>query len=706
MTAISPELTRAVERYGRPNAIELAARAVAEREDVVARFPVNAWPDMPLERYALGVGDPRTYCGTLEFHTPHLGSIRGGSARKHIIYYRRESGAWWLAGPLAELEPHQAWERVRHQFVDAITAARDGDVDGLDRFALLRSGPALVTKTLAIYAPDHFLRINSGDHIRRFIRLLGENPLPDAPSWVLNRQLKRLVEQAGPFAGWDQEEVLQFFYTYLDPRTGDQSILKISLGENARVWDDCLAERRIRIGFSEVSDLRGFTSDDDLFTAVEAAYPDKGASYQRKLTRQLLRYRDLPSGTRIVANRGTSEVLGLGTVTDEGYRYDETLPEYRHVVGVDWDTSYAQHLEVPARGWVPTFNNVSAAQWATIQQGRRRAPGGAEDRPALEPVSPPVPDQVEDVLRAVRRKGQVIIYGPPGTGKTRLALISAMVLIGRGTAVLGDDGDRSDSIKAILDGTDESSQVVLTSFHPSLGYEDFVEGYKPAQTGRGGLELVRRDGLFLTICDLARKNSEAEYVLIIDEINRADLARVLGELVTLLELDKREVVTARLAVSGRTFAVPRNVRIIGTMNTADRSVAHLDAAVRRRFAFIEAAPDSAVLESAVGPLNLASLLDELNERLRRHISRDHQLGHAFLLENDLPVDSADAVAAAFYHDVVPQIEDYALGDRDVLARILGEQLVGPDGQVITLEPEDLLSALATEFSADVATLDA
>ena len=391
---------------------------------------------------------------------------------------------------------------------------------------------------------------------------------------MLNRQLKRLVEQAELFSGWDQEEVLQFLYTYLDPRTGDQPILKISPGQNARVWNDCLSGRRIRIGYGEVPDLRGFTSDDDLFTAVEVAYPDKGVSYQRKLTRQLLRYRDLPPGTRIVANRGTSTVLGVGVVTDEGYRYDENLPEYRHVVGVDWDTSYAQQLEVPARGWVPTFNNVSAGQWATIQQGRRRTAGETTDRSGLDPVCPLVPDQVEEVLRALRRKGQVILYGPPGTGKTRLALIAAMVLIGQGNAVLGNDGERSNSIKAVLDATDESAQVVLTSFHPSLGYEDFVEGYKPAQTGRGGLELIRRDGLFLTICELARTKPGAEYVLIIDEINRADLARVLGELVTLLELDKREVVTARLAVSGRTFAVPGNVRIIGTMNTADRSVAH------------------------------------------------------------------------------------------------------------------------------------
>lgn len=708
MTSISAELAAVVQRYGRPDASAAEERAAEEHADLIQRFPLERWSRLPLEHYALGTGvDPVPYCAMLEYRTPYLGSIRGGSARKHIIY-RQNTGEWWLAGPLSDFEPHEAWERLRHEFVAAIEAAQAGRLDDLDRFALLRSGQALVTKTFAVYAPQHFLRAYSGDHLRRFIGLFGGTPEPDATSWVLNRQLKALVEAIEPFASWSQEQVLAFLYTHLDPRAGDEQVWKIAPGKNARLWPECLSRQNIRVGFGRITDLRTFTTDDALVAALESAYPDKGAAYQRKLARQLLRFRDLSPGVRIVANNGTSEILAVGTVTEEGYRYDESLPEYRHVVGVDWDTSYAQHLAKPARGWVQTFNNVTSEQWAAILRDRD-ARLDVDGRRTEPKNALPVPVQAQRLLSALERKGQVIVHGPPGTGKTRLALTAALVLTGRVEAATGSPAERSEAIRDMLapdNGLEgRMPRVVMTSFHPSLGYEDFVEGFKPVPTSHGGLALEMTDGLFLRVCDAAKQHPEEMFVLLIDEINRADIARVLGELVTLLEMDKRENVTVRLPVSGRTFSLPRNVRIIGTMNTADRSVAHLDAAVRRRFGFLAAPPDVTVLEAVVGPLNLASLLGELNQRISRHLTRDHQLGHAHLMADDVPVDSADALAAAFYQDVVPQLEDYALGDRELLASLLGDEILDHDGQIVQLEPEDLLVTLAKEFAADETVID-
>lgn len=257
---------------------------------------------------------------------------------------------------------------------------------------------------------------------------------------------------------------------------------------------------------------------------------------------------------------------------------------------VAWDTSYAQHLNLPARGWVSTFGNVSAPLWATIQHERADSADNLTDGTP----TPPVPSDVSQVLAALDRKGQVILHGPPGTGKTRLALSAALALKDQHGAIDAGRDERAAALRKLMNGTsagstdDAMAPVTLITFHPSVGYEDFVEGYKPQPvddgTKNGALSLVRTDGLFLILCREAERHPDRTYLLIIDEINRADLPRVLGELITLLELDKRGM-AIRLPVSGHRFRVPENIRIIGTMNTADRSVAHLDAAIRRRFGF-------------------------------------------------------------------------------------------------------------------------
>lgn len=706
MSPRAPELDAALARSERPDVSDYLTRVAEERAGVLADFPLEAWPELPLERYAMGTESPQApYCTVLEYRTPHLGSIKGGSAHKHIIY-RTNTGEWWRAGPLDDLEIGEGWRQLRGEFVAALHAVRNGDLADLDALPLLRWGQALVTKTLAIYAPDKFLRVYSGEHIRGFIRLFGGTPLPGAPSWELNRQLKELIEKDSAVSAWDQEEVLQFLYTKMDPRPSGEQIFKIAPGENARLWDECFRDGVIRVGF-ETGDLSQYTSVEALMNRLHEIDPTKKEPHLKGLARQLLRFRDREPGTRIVANRGTSEILAVGTVNDEGYRYAPELDEYSNVLGVDWDTSYSQRLETPVRGWVSTFGNVSPSLWRTIQQGRHSRTGGADEPGEPEPPRPVLPPDVSQVLDALKRKGQVILHGPPGTGKTRLALNAALALMHRESALTADRAERSAALDDLMSSvasaskTDAMPRVTMSTFHPSLGYEDFVEGYKPRPNAQGGLSLECTDGLFHRLCTAATDDPEHTYLLVIDEINRADLPRVLGELVTLLELDKRGI-CVELPVSGRKFRVPGNIRIIGTMNTADRSVAHLDAAIRRRFGFVPVPPDPAAVAANVGALALSSFLTQLNHRLSVHLDRDLQIGHAFLLSEDMPLDSPEELHAAFYHDIVPLLEDYALGDDDLLTRLLGTELV-VSGQVVVLSPEDLTVTLAKEFDAGINT---
>jgi 5-methylcytosine-specific restriction enzyme B len=263
MSSREPKLDEALARFGRSEVSEQIARAEEERAKVLAAFPVEAWPELPLERYALGTDAKEApFCAVLEYRTPHLGSIKGGSAHKHIIY-RTNTGDWWRAGPLEDLDLGEAWRELRREFVVALHAVRSGELAELDTLPLLRWGQALVTKTLATYAPDTFLRVYSSEHIRRFIRLFGGEPLPGAQAWELNRQLKKLIENDPAVGKWDQEEILQFLYTHLDPRASSDQVIKIAPGENARLWNECLRDGVIRVGW-ETGDLSQYTGTDGL----------------------------------------------------------------------------------------------------------------------------------------------------------------------------------------------------------------------------------------------------------------------------------------------------------------------------------------------------------------------------------------------------------------------------------------------------------
>ncbi|MFD4402352.1 AAA family ATPase [Nocardia sp. NPDC058499] len=680
------DIQAAVAEFDRSAYSERLATGEGQRQQIVEHFPLDEWPSMPLERYALGVGQgsEMTYCRLLEFVATEFGSISGGSAGKHMLY-RHKSGEWRLAPPLMGLGVDEAWQRLRGEFVTAFKAVERQAFAELDDLEILTSGQALATKSLTAYYPQHFLPIYSSTHLRKFIALLGGTPERNAPAWRSNRQLRELVRKEPALEGMSSSEVMRFLYASFDPREQKRVVWKIAPGPGARLWEECRTHKYIRVGWDEVGDLTQYTSDTELKHALDTELPDRPGGNLTK-ARNLVAFRDLEPGDRIVANQGKSHVLAVGTVSG-GYYFDEDLTEYRHVVPVDWDTSLAQDLAEPQNGWVPTFAKVPEQLFAQLARPRTVSGATSEFDPAVE-----IPAAITRVQDALARKGQVILYGPPGTGKTRLALQTALAATGK-SATLGNRAE-SQAISHMLG----SDKVQLVTFHPSYGYEDFVEGYKPVDTPNGhGLRLQLTDGLFHNLCTAAA-DSDDTFLLIIDEINRGDLPRIFGELVTLLETDKRGI-TLRLPISKRTFTVPPNVRIIGTMNTADRSVSHLDAAIRRRFAFVEIGPDPDAVSGSVGPLDLASFLTFLNTRIADHLDPDHQIGHAYLLSNSEPLATDEELAAAFYHDIVPLLEDYCVGRVELLRELLGDLIDQDTGRPAQIAVADLAAALAAEFTA-------
>ncbi|MBD2242907.1 AAA family ATPase [Nostoc sp. FACHB-888] len=238
-----------------------------------------------------------------------------------------------------------------------------------------------------------------------------------------------------------------------------------------------------------------------------------------------------------------------------------------------------------------------------------------------------IAESLERWIRIIHRKGQAILYGSPGTGKTYIAEKLAQHLIGGG------------------DGFSE-----LVQFHPAYSYEDFIQGIRP-QSQNGILAYPLVPGRFVEFCKKA-ESREDTCVLIIDEINRANLAQVFGELMYLLEYRDREISLA----GGNRFRIPKNVRIIGTMNTADRSIANIDHALRRRFAFIELRPNYDVLrryhlKTGFAVEGLINILQQLNQAIA---DKNYEIGILFFLTDNLREDIEDI----WCMEIEPYLEEY------------------------------------------------
>jgi len=289
-------------------------------------------------------------------------------------------------------------------------------------------------------------------------------------------------------------------------------------------------------------------------------------------------------------------------------------------------------------------------------------------------------------IRLLMERQNVVFFGPPGTGKTHAAF----------------------SVKAEWARRFGDDSVFPVTFHPSYGYEDFVQGFRPSQETTGVFEL--QPGILLLASDRAESflSSGRKVLLLIDEINRGDVSRIFGELITYIEPDRRGQPFFLAQTPSSTRTIPPNLYLLGTMNTADKSISLLDVALRRRFAFVEFPPDSAAFgrisewRSEVGGISLGRLLDVLNQRLADSgIEPDRALGHALLrVAADSP-DPVEALERRFLLDVIPLILEYCYLDRGRVSRILSG-LVDQAGRLIRRSPDDFIGALASLTSPEPA----
>ena len=436
-----------------------------------------------------------------------------------------------------------------------------------------------------------------------------------------------IADESGPL-GPDDE-------AWYRERFGNVDIWALSSGNGARLWPAFLEHRNAAIGWDELDDLNEYESKE----AVVKALADSGMG-QNPSIRALAVWEfvnEVKKGDVFLAKKGRDVLLGWGKVTGD-YVHDPERPAFRNLRSVEWHpfptpvrlddpiTTKTLTRFTPYKKWLRTV-------FALIDADTQKSDVETAD-PQTRPYDMPTAlaglfmedTQFSRILDSIALRKNLIIQGPPGVGKTFIAQRIAWCLIGR----------------------KDLRPIEMVQFHQSYAYEDFVQGWRPTETG--GFRL--RNGVFFEFCERAAENPETPFVFIIDEINRGNLSRIFGELLMLIEADKRgSEYGIRLTYSppGKPFNVPENVHLLGLMNTADRSLAIVDYALRRRFAFETLRPAYGtwkfrdhLLEADVERA-IVDRIERNMSALNQRICEDKDLGPGFQIGHSyfVPQDAAD-----------------------------------------------------------------
>jgi 5-methylcytosine-specific restriction protein B len=654
-----------------------------------------------------------------EFSSPKLGSIAGGSAHKFGLFRKQDTGQWVAGSPQKEqvLALEQAIQRARmhrDQLVWGAEYLERFSSDGNDAdYARLqqemeRNAPAIQDsawghKYFSILYPEKLDDFHSPDYQRfHLLKLLQLPPQLQPPS-----QAKKRYLAAGRFVALAQSVAIPMnnLTTVLNIRDERNPYNYWRIGTTRRddghdFWPLMRDSNCVAIGWLETGDLTNVTNDTSGKETIKAKLlsqnPSMAPQVAGKAAQQLFYLRHtiafkakLVPGDLVLASNGAS-VLGIGRVTGQ-YSYEPASP-FPHRRPVEW-LSLEEWQQPDIEGLQTTVyrmrKDVNLLQAEKQIYGREPIisippslqPPEEDNVPPL-PSQPsplaPLPDIPARIQAILERKGQVILYGPPGTGKTYWAEFAAHELAARANYRKPFDQLEGGQKEGIL-GTKEQANgtVRWCSFHPAYGYEDFLEGFRP-QPIHGQMHFILRDGIFKTLCKDAQVRPDQKFYLIIDEINRGDIPRIFGELLTVLEKNKRGK-PILLPLTGKLFSVPSNVYIIGTMNTADRSIALLDTALRRRFSFLELMPDISFLgNTVIDGIPLGPWLAALNKRIFEHVGRDArnlQLGHSYLMEGGHAIDNFATFVRIIQEDIFPLLEEYCYEDYTKLQSILGSNFV-------------------------------
>ena len=467
-----------------------------------------------------------------------------------------------------------------------------------------------------------------------------------SPSELVNRENKEAdkekeeVTQAAALGDADVETVRYWLY---------------APGRGACMWDEFHLRGIMGLAWGEIGDLTAYAHKEDLKAQMLQTYPENGT--QKNDIHALWQFaNEMKPGDVVFVKKGRSEILGRGIVAGD-YVYDPEGGHYPNCREVRWTS--AGNWPIDERLAMKTLTEITdyPELLSRIETFFEDSDDDVESeeplvifpeysaRQFLDEVYMPE-ERYEAIVGLLRTKKNIILQGAPGVGKTYAAKRLAYSMM----------------------GVKDASRVMMVQFHQSYSYEDFIEGYRPSGAG---FELVK--GAFYSFCKKAADDEENAYFFIIDEINRGNLSKIFGELFMLIENDKRGY-KLQLLYSREFFCVPSNVYIIGMMNTADRSLAMLDYALRRRFAFVELRPafdSDGFLEYCAGLDNprFQALVSKVKS-LNREIAEDESLGEGFCIGHSYFCNmkpetcTGAALASIVEYELIPMLKEYWFDEPD------------------------------------------
>jgi 5-methylcytosine-specific restriction protein B len=612
-----------------------------------------------------------------EFDTSRLGSIRGGSALKFGVYRNAKTGAWMgkgVQGGPVEISVEQAIETAskhRDQFIQGCELLEnfpqgrsDADYESLqekmDALAPDVSRLAWGHKYFSLLYPDK-LDDYHNPHYQRFhlVKLLQLPPGGDGRYMAAGRYVSAAAELGVRMANLTRT---------LNLRDGEpHSYWRVlvnypNFGKDWLNWPEMRDGDFLAIGWEKLGDLSGITQNmsgkQELRERMKNHYRDPG-----RWTNEIFNFVAGMQEGDIVLAFEASKVLGVGKIIGP-YTFDHSsrIP-HRHAVRwlskENWELPHQEGQGSAIREIRNLENQVEAERH--IFSGRSGPTTNGPSGPVagfdqLSDKTNLTQPELKEIEALLKEKKQLVFEGPPGAGKTYVAELFARYWTGNQ-----------------LDGPPDQ-RIMIVQFHQSYGYEDFIQGIRPETNAKGQLEYHVRDGAFKYLCNVAKRNEDKMFVMLIDEINRGNVSRIFGELLFLLEYRTERVTLPYSYPADPKFSIPSNIYLLGTMNTTDRSLAQIDYALRRRFYFYRMMPvvngTAPVLGRWLQKQQLSQddrervlrLFINLNRRVQVHLGENFQVGHSYFMVPDIASEAT--LHRVWAHAVIPLLEEYFYNRRD------------------------------------------